>query len=313
MLFGSPKDTPVTNGAPAVVFDVTTESFENDVIAASMETPVVVDFWAPWCGPCKQLGPALESAVAATSGKVRMAKVNVDDNQDLAQAMRVQSIPAVFVFFQGKPVTAFTGAKPASEIKMLMDQLAKMGAQAKPAAINIPETLSLAAKTLAAGDIMGAQGLYGQVMGQDENNAAAYAGLIRTFIALPDLEQAQFMIDDAPESVAKHADFAAAKIAMNLAIRAPHAGDLERMAKAVAANPADHQGRFDYAVALFAAGDKAIAIDQLIDIMQRDKASTPKWGDDKARLQLLTFFDAMGPLDPETVTGRRKLSTLLFS
>lgn len=313
MLFGSTKDTTAPIAPRIDIFDVTTENFENDVIKASMETPVVVDFWAPWCGPCKQLGPVLESAVAATGGKVRMAKINVDENQELAQAMRVQSIPAVFVFFQGQPITAFTGAKAPSEIKMLMDQLSKMGAQAKPDSINIPETLSLAAKTLAAGDIMTAQGLYAQIMGQDENNAAAYAGLIRTFIALPDLEQAQFMIDDVPESIAKHADFAAAKIAMDLTARAPHTGALERMAKAVEANPADHQARFDYAAALFAAGDKATAIDQLIDIMQRDKASAKKWEDDKARLQLLKFFDAMGPSDPETVAGRRKLSTLLFS
>lgn len=317
MLIGSKKPAPATaaeNANTANIFDVDTTGFEDNVMTASMETPIVVDFWAPWCGPCKQLGPALEAAVTATNGKVRMAKVNVDENQELAQAMRVQSIPTVFVFFQGQPITAFTGVRSPAELKTLMDQLSKMGTQAKPDAINVPETLSAAAKALAEGQIESAQGLYMQVLAQEEFNAAAYAGLVRSFIAAGDLEQAAYMIEDAPDEIKKHADFAAAKTAVELAQNAPAASNaLDDVALNLARDPDNHVARFDYAQTLFAAGNRSGAIDQLIEIMRRDKGNEKKWEDDKARVELLKFFDAMGPADPETVAGRRKLSSLLFS
>jgi len=200
-----------------------------------------------------------------------------------------------------------------SELNILVDQLLKLAEQGKPDSINIPETLALAAQSMALGDIPTAQGLYAQVLGQEENNAAAYAGLVRSFIAVPDLEQAQFMIDDAPEEIAKHADFAAVKTAFELALNAPKPGVVEAMAADVAANPDNHQMRFDYAVALFGDGKRSEAMDQLLDIMRRDKANEKKWEDDKARTQLLKFFEAMGPVDPDTLAGRRKLSSLLFS
>ncbi|MGZ9109147.1 MAG: tetratricopeptide repeat protein [Micavibrio sp.] len=316
MLIGSKKNTTAQtpqNDDGADIFDVTTADFEHIVLKASMKTPVLIDFWAPWCGPCKQLGPMLESAVLATRGAVRMAKVNIDENPELAQAMKVQSVPTVYVFFQGQPITAFTGVRSQSEINILMDQLIKIAQQGKPDALNIPETLKLAAESMALGDIPTAQGLYAQILGADEHNVAAYVGLVRSFIALQDLEQAQYMIDDAPVEISSHADFAVAKTALELAGMAPKAGDLEKMAAKVTAAPDDHQQRFDYALALFGAGQRTNAIDQLLDIMRRDKHNEKKWDDDKARTQLLKFFEAMGPSDPETLAGRRKLSSLLFS
>ena len=310
MLIGSKKDTAKAPGAnTADIFDVTTENFETLVLQASMDTPVLVDFWAPWCGPCKQLGPMLEAAVAAAGGKVKMAKVNVDENQDLAQAFRVQSIPTVYAFFKGQPVTAFAGARGQSEIKTLIDQLAKMAAQGKPDAINVAETLPLAAKALAAGEIETAQALYAQILAQEEHNVQAYGGLIRSFIAAGDLEQARYMIDDAPEEIAKNPQFGALRTAVELAASAPQGGEMKRMEDALQKNPDDHAVRFDYALALFGAGRRAEAIDALLHIMRRNKT----WEDDKARQQLLKFFDAMGPSDPETLAGRRKLSSLLFS
>ncbi|MBI2234906.1 MAG: thioredoxin [Micavibrio aeruginosavorus] len=311
MLIGSKKDTAKTPGAKtADIFDVTTADFETLVLQASMDTPVLVDFWAPWCGPCKQLGPMLEAAVTAAGGKVKMAKVNVDENQDLAQAFRVQSIPTVYAFFKGQPVTAFAGARGQGEIKTLIDQLAKMAAQGKPDSINIAETLPLAAKALAAGEIETAQALYAQILAQEEHNVQAYGGLIRSFIAAGDLEQARYMIDDAPEEIAKNPQFDAIRTAVDLAANAPQdGGEMKRMEDALQNNPDDHAMRFDYALALFGAGRRTEAIDALLHIMRRNKT----WEDDKARQQLLKFFDAMGPSDPETLAGRRKLSSLLFS
>lgn len=320
MLIGSKKRTQPTgtgnsgsDGANENIFDVTTANFEDAVLKASMETPILVDFWAPWCEPCKQLGPNLEAAVTATNGKVRMAKINIDENPQLAQAMRVQSIPTVYAFFQGQPVTAFTGNKPASELKMLIDQLSSMARKARPDAINIPETLSIAAKSMAEGHVEVAQGMYMQILGQEEHNADAYAGLVRSFIALGDLEQAGYMLEDAPEPIQKSPAFTAAKTALELAKNAPGAGITDTLAAAIQKDPADHVSRFDYAIALFSAGQKADAIDQLVEIIRQDRNNEKKWEDDKAKTQLFKFFEALGPSDPVTLAGRRKLSSVLFS
>lgn len=313
MLIGSKKPAPASTATGGNVFDVTTENFEALVIKASMKTPIVVDFWAPWCGPCKQLGPMLEAAVANANGAVKMAKINVDENQELAQAMRVQSIPTVYAFFQGQPVTAFTGVRSQSEIESLMDQLVKLAKNGAPGAVDVSALLAQAAQSMAIGDIPSAQDHFARIMAQDENNAPAYAGMIRTFIALPDLEQAQFMIDDAPDVIAKSPEFAAAKTALELAQNAPKMGDLEKLEKALAGTPDDNQMRFDYAEALFAAGQRKEAVDQLLEIIRRDRNNEKKWEDDKAKQHLLKLFEAMGPADPETMAGRRKLSSLLFA
>jgi len=296
------------------IFDTSTEHFENDVLKASMDGPVVVDFWAPWCGPCKQLGPILESAIEATKGAVRMAKVNLDENPDLAQALRVQSIPTVFVFFQGQPVTAFTGVKSQSEIKALMDQLSKMQQKSKPDAINIPETLQQASAALLEGYNETAQNLYMEILEQDENNAPAYAGLVRSFIKQGHLEQAATMLEDTPDSIKPHADIAAATTALELAQAAQNAsGNLGPLQEQCEKNPDDHQARFDYAMALFTSEQHEQAIDQMLEILRRDKNSPEKWQEDKARLQLLKFFEALGAMHPLSSAGRRKLSAVIFS
>lgn len=310
MLFGKNdnKDTPNTqaNGAS---FDVTTMEFEDKVMKASMETPVIVDFWAPWCGPCKQLMPTLEKVVASYGGQVLLAKVNIDENPELAQALRVQSVPTVFAFFQGQPVTAFQGVRPESEIKAFCDQLLKAAKQSQPDALDIPQALADAAKALADGDVGMAQNLYVQVLQEDETNVEGFTGLVRTFIAVGQLEQAAGMIENAPEDIAKSPQFAAAKTALELAQMGGDAGELAGLEKALAANPEDLQARFDYGMALFGAGQRDEAVDQMVEIISRDR----EWEEDKARLQLLKFFEAMGPSDPVTVSGRRKLSRLLFS
>lgn len=293
------------------IFDVSTMDFEQKVIAASMQTPVIVDFWAPWCGPCKQLMPALEQAVGAAGDKVKLAKLNIDENPELAQAMRVQSVPTVFAFFQGQPVTGFQGAQPPSQIKAMIDQLLQMATNAAPDAVDIPALLAEAAEALSNNDLQGAQMRYVQILQQDEKNAEAYAGLVRTFIAAGEIEQAAGMTAGAPEEIKKTDAFKAAETALELAQNAAQSGDsdLEALADVIEQKPDDLQGRFDYAMALFSANHKEQAINEMLEIMKRDRA----WEEDKARLQLLKFFEALGPSDPLSIGGRRKLSTILFS
>lgn len=296
-------------GQNAVMFDVTTTEFEDKVMKTSMETPVIVDFWAPWCGPCKQLMPVLEKVVASYGGKILLAKVNLDDNPELAQALRVQSVPTVFAFYQGQPVTAFQGVRPESEIKALCDQLLQAAKQGQPDALDVPQALSDAAQALAEGDIGAAQNLYVQVLQEDEANVEGFTGLVRTFIAAGQLEQAAGMIENVPEDIAKSSQFEAAKTALELAQMGGDAGELAALEKAASENPDDLQACFDYGMALFGAGQREEAVDRMIDIIRRDR----EWEEDKARVQLLKFFEAMGPSDPATVAGRRKLSRLLFS
>jgi putative thioredoxin len=300
-----PQDTK-TSGQQAV-FDATTADFEDRVLRASLEKPVIVDFWAPWCGPCKQLGPILESAVNATNGAVLMAKVNIDENPELAQALRVQSIPTVYAFFQGRPVDAFQGAQPESTIKTFVQKLLTLAKQGAPDAIDIPAALKAAAQALAEGDLGAAQGIYAQILSQDEKNVAAFIGLIRVLIAGDQVKQAAAMIASAPPEISRSPLFGEARTALELA--QTKTADSGKLAKKLDKNPADHQLRLDLAVAQFAEGEREQAAENLLTIIRTER----EWNDSAAKKQLLKFFEAMGASDPVTIAARKKLSSILFS
>lgn len=299
---------PQNDSAAAMIFDVDTDNFEAEVVHASMEVPVIVDFWAPWCGPCKQLMPILEKAVQAAKGEVKLAKVNLDDNPQLAQALRVQSVPTVFAFFGGRPVDAFQGAQPESAINAFVEKLVQIARSSKPDAIDIPETLKAAADALAQGDLPVAQNMYMQILQQDDNNAAAFAGLIRTYIAAGAIEQAEAMLESASEKFSGNDELEAARTALEMAKKASGV-DLGALEKAVADNPKDHQARIDLAEGQFAVGQKENAIDTLIASIEIDR----NWNEGAARKALLKFFEALGHSDPLTIDGRKKLSAILFS
>jgi putative thioredoxin len=310
MLFGKTKDEAVVEPVPegALIFDVTEADFEARVLGPSMEKPVIVDFWAPWCGPCKQLGPLLEKAVTENAGAVLMAKINVDENKQIAAALKIQSIPTVFAFFQGRPIDAFQGALPESQIKIFIDKLVKISKQAAPDAIDIPEAMKGAAAALAAKDFHAAQQIYSHILHQDRKNAAAYVGLVRTLIAAGVVDEAKQLVDSAPPEISGQSVFAEARTALELAQNKP-ASALGKLEAEVAKNPADHQARFDLALAQFAEEQKEAAIDSLLEIIEKKR----DWNEDAARKQLIKFFEALGPADPLTLQGRRKLSAILFS
>jgi len=282
--------------------DVTTASFRQDVIAESTKQPVLVDFWAPWCGPCKQLAPALEKAVAATKGRVRLTKMNIDDHPQIAGQLGIQSIPAVIAFDKGQPVDGFVGALPESQIKTFLERIAgKMSGGVK-------ELLDAAAQILAAGDIAQAIEAYGAVLDEDPGNTAAIGALAKIYIDQGQLDAARGYLDSVADDRQKDAEIVAARAALDLAEQTSSVGDLKGLEASVAANPNDHQARFDYALALSAKGQHDEAVDALIEIVKRDRT----WNDDGARKQLIQFFDAWGPMDEKTKAGRRKLSALLF-
>ncbi len=289
----------------APIKDVTTASFEADVIRASAEVPVIVDLWAPWCGPCKQLAPALEKAVAAQKGKVRLAKVNIDDNPEIAQALRVQSIPTVYAFFNGRPIDAFQGALPESQVKQFVERLATQAGGDD----GIAAVLEQAAQALESGDVDNAIALYRAVLGEEPETPAAFLGLARALLAQDDIAEAKSVIAQVPAAIARHADIAAAQAAIDLAEQAADAGPIGPLTEAVARDPADHQARIDLATALYAAGRRQEAIEHLVESVRRDRA----WNDAQARKQLVKYFEAQGPMDPLTVAGRRRLSSILFS
>ncbi len=291
-----------------IIFDVGTQDFEQRVMAASMQIPVIVDFWAPWCGPCKQLMPILEKVILATGGKVLLAKVNLDDNPELAQALRVQSVPTVFGFFQGQPVDAFMGVQPENKIKEFVQKLITAANGAQPDALDIPEALKGAAQALADNDAQSAHAIYAQILQQDALNADAYAGMVRCFINIGQIEQAQAMIEQVPEEILKTSAFEEARSALELAQNKPN-GNIEQFIEKIKANANDHQARIDLAYALFAAGQKEEATDALLQSIEIDR----EWNEEAARQELLTLFQAMGHADPITISARRKLSAILFS
>ncbi len=291
-----------------IIFDVGTQDFEQRVMAASMQIPVIVDFWAPWCGPCKQLMPILEKVILATGGKVLLAKVNLDDNPELAQALRVQSVPTVFGFFQGQPVDAFMGVQPENKIKEFVQKLITAANGAQPDALDIPEALKGAAQALADNDAQSAHAIYAQILQQDALNADAYVGMVRCFLNIGQIEQAQALIEQVPEEIAKTSAFEEARSALELAQNVP-SGNADKFKEKIKANANDHQARIDLAYALFAAGQKEEATDALLQSIEIDR----EWNEEAARQELLTLFQAMGHADPVTISARRKLSAILFS
>jgi putative thioredoxin len=297
----------IAGAAPAadgLVKDVTTQSFMKDVIEESKRQPVLVDFWAEWCGPCKQLGPVIENAVKAAKGKVKLAKMDIDKHPAIPGQMGIQSIPAVIAFVNGQPVDGFMGALPEGQVSDFIARITKdkLGGEAQ-------DLLKTAEEMLAAGNAVEAVEIYNEILREEPTSVPALAGLARAYVMTGALEQAKQTLALVPE--AKHNDAAvvAARSALEVAEQAKSVGPVGELEQKVAANPQDHQARFDLAVALNAAGKRDEAAEHLLQIVKRDR----KWNEDGARKQLVQFFDAWGPTDEATVNGRRKLSSVLFS
>jgi putative thioredoxin len=290
--------------AESVVVDTTTQGFMKDVIEESKRQPVLVDFWATWCGPCKQLTPILEKAVKAAKGKVKLAKMDIDKHPEIPGQMGIQSIPAVIAFANGQPVDGFMGALPESQVVQFLERVtkSKIGAEDK-------DRMKAADDALAAGNATDAANLYGQLLAEDGGNLAALAGLARCYVLTGALEQAKQTLAMVPEAKRNDAAVAAARAALELAEQAKSAGPIDELQNKVDADPLDHQARFDLAVALNAKGKRTEAADHLLAIVKRDR----KWNEDAARKQLVQFFEAWGPTEAATVEGRKRLSSILFS
>ena len=296
-----------TQAAPDLIKDTTTQTFVKDVIEESKRQPVLIDFWAEWCGPCRQLTPLLEKAVRAAKGKVKLVKMNIDQHPAIPGQMGIQSIPAVIAFVDGRPADGFMGAIPESQVNAFIDKLSKSMPGSGEA--SIAEILKEAETLLAEGDPAGAAQVYAEALSVDATNIAALAGLAKCYVTTGAVDQAKQTLAMVPESRRNDAAVKAVQAAIDLAEQAKSVGPIGELEQKIAANPLDHQARFDLATALNAAGKRKEATTHLLEIVKRDR----KWNDDGARKQLLQFFEAWGGTDEATVEGRKRLSTVLFS
>lgn len=291
-------------GSDGLIKDTTLQGFMADVVQESMKQPVLVDFWAEWCGPCKQLTPVIEKAVRAAGGKVKLVKMDIDKYPQVAGQLGVQSIPAVFAFSKGQPVDGFMGALPESQVKAFIERIVgPVGPDSTEMMLEEAEAL------LVAGDAIAASRLFAQVYEADAENVKAIGGLARCAIAAGELEQARTTLSLAPPAKANDPAITAAAAALDVAEKAAALGDLGGLVAAIEADPKNHKARFDLALGLAAAGKREEAIEHLLEIVRRDR----KWEEDGARKQMVTFFEAWGPMDEATILGRRKLSSILFS
>ena len=299
----------LTGAADAdLIKDSSEATFMADVVEASQATPVIVDFWAPWCGPCKTLGPMLEDAVRAAKGAVKMVKVNVDEAQMIAGQLQIQSIPTVYAFYKGQPVDGFQGALPQSEIRAFIDRVVKAAGGEAPGD-TLADAIAAAEEMLAEGAVTDAAQTFAAILGEDAANAAAYGGLVRAHIALGELDQAEAFLNGAPMEISKAPELEAAHAQLLLARQAADAGPVADLTAAVEADPSDKQARFDLAQALYANGNAEDAVAHLLELFRQDR----EWNEAAAKTQLFTIFEALKPNDPVVLNGRRKLSSMIFA
>ncbi|MBL23672.1 MAG: thioredoxin [Rhodospirillaceae bacterium] len=309
---GIANDQPTVGnlaGDPSAIKESSTAEFADDVIVASRETPVIVDFWAEWCGPCKQLGPIIEKVVQEMGGAVKLVKLDIEKNPEVAQQLQVQSIPAVFAFVNGRPVDGFVGAQPESQIRSFVDRVIKTaGGAAGPSPLE--QALEQAAQLVESGDLQNAGALYSQILQQQPDNVSAIAGLAKCLSSAGQTDAAKQLLDDVPQEKQNDAEISAVRAGLELADEAAEAiAQSDTLQAAVDSNPSDHQARFDLALALYALGQGEAAVEHLLTIVKKERS----WNDDAARKQLVKIFEALGSEHPATVEGRQQLSSILFS
>jgi len=295
-----------SNSEEILIKDVNEDTFMDDVIEASKSSPIVVDFWAPWCGPCKTLGPALEAEVKATNGKIKMVKIDIDQNQNLASQMRIQSIPAVFAFVDGQPIDGFMGAKAPSELKVFIEKLLEKVTDGEG---DLSEAIAVADEMLEAEEFDDAAETFEAILGEDPNSSLAFVGLFKSKMGAKKINDAKKMLKEIPDTLKNKPEILALQAQIELTNQAEGIGELNDLRKLLSTDVNNHQVRFDLALALFTKGETSEAIQELLTIFKVDQ----EWNDDAARQQLFKFFDILGGEDPITLSGRRQLASMLFA